>query len=226
MRKPFFPSLTLAAFTAIGLSATAQSPAPNDLTASYSLTQTGFGSADRITSPGTIYIIRTDGILARAIADHITPTNTFKDGKLIPPSKGFLGAFGTAGDTKQVEPGNRFYLHSIEMKDGAAVFTLLSLDKITVVTQNGSTSTRLRMYLKFPVSTEINAAQLHALTDPAFSPEGTAAPAQTVSIGESSEDVLKTLGAPQQQIDLGAKKILVYKQLKITLVDGKVTDAS
>lgn len=225
MQKPFARFAAIILLAGSGLCAAAQSPAPNALVGSYSLTKTGFGSADRIVNPGTVYVIRTDGLLARAIADHITPTNTFKDGKLIPPSKGFLGAFGTSGDTKQVEPGTRFYLHDVQMKDGAAFFTLLSLDKVTVVGQNGSESSRLRMYLKFPVSDDVTPAALHAMTDPVFSPQGST-PTQTVALGQSGEDVRKALGSPQQEIDLGSKKILVYKNLKITLVDDKVTDAS
>lgn len=226
MQKPQFRSLAIIALAAICIAAQAQSPTPNSIAATYSLTQTGFGSADRITNAGTVYVVHTDGLLARAVADHITPTNTFKDGQLIPPSKGFKGAFGTSGDTKQIEPGKRFYLHEVQFKDDAVIFTLISLDKVTVVGENGSVSSRLRMYLKFPVAKDITPTDIHALTDPVFSPEGAAPPVQTVSIGESSDDVRKALGQPMQEIDLGVKKILVYKNLKVTLVNDKVTDAS
>lgn len=38
------------------------------------------------------------------------------------------------------------------------------------------------------------------------------------------EEVTKVLGAPEKKIDLGAKKIYVYKDMKIVFVDGKVSD--
>ena len=203
---------------------------PNSaLTASYSLTKTGFGSADRITDPGKVYVVRIDGLLARAIADHMTPTNVMTDGKLIPPAKGFIATFGAGGDSQQIKPGDRFYLHEIEMKDDAVVFTLLSLDKEKVVVKGQSTSSRLRMYVKFDVgkggAAKLTAESLHALTDAVFLPEGSDALTPKIELGQSREDVHKILGDPTREVDLGAKTILVYKDIKVTLVDGKVTDA-
>ena len=206
----------------------ATSPANQaDIAASYSLTRTGFGSADRITEPGTIYTVRREGLLARAIADHFTPTNVITaDGQLVPPAKGFRAAFGASGDVLQVEPGARFYLHAVEMKDNAVEFTLLSLDSMTVVGDGGSVHSRLRMYLKFDLDKAqrdtLTLQSVHKLTDPVFAPANSA---PTVKLGQSLEEVHEALGAPDQVVDLGAKQILVYKSLKITMVDGKVTDA-
>jgi hypothetical protein len=216
---------TILAF--VGITAGAQQSLPAPVLASYSLTGTGFGSANRITKPGKIYTIRIDGMLARAIANHVTPTNTIQSGSLIPPAKGFKGAFGAGGDSKQVQPDDRFYLHAITIKDNAVVFTLLSLDKVVVVSgDNGSTRSRVRMYVRFPMNSEqltsLTPEALHKLTDPIFAPEGVR---PTVQLGQSLADVIRTLGEPQQQVDLGQKKILVYARLKVTLVDGKVTDA-
>jgi hypothetical protein len=105
--------------------------APSKLASAYSLTGTGFGSAERITNPGTIYVIHIDGLLARAIANHVTPTNTIVDGKLLPPAKGFRAAFGASGDVKQVQPDQRFYVHALEVKDDGIVFTFSRLTPST-----------------------------------------------------------------------------------------------
>ncbi len=56
---------------------------------------------------------------------------------------------------------------------------------------------------------------------PAPAPAG---PPPTISIGESSTQVLQALGMPQQMIDLGKKKTFVYKNMKIIFVDDKVSD--
>jgi hypothetical protein len=46
----------------------------------------------------------------------------------------------------------------------------------------------------------------------------------TLSLGMTLEDVKAIQGEPQKIVDLGAKKIYVYKDLKITFSDGKVSD--
>jgi len=45
-----------------------------------------------------------------------------------------------------------------------------------------------------------------------------------VEIGQTIDQVKAALGAPSKAIDLGAKKIYVYHDTKITFNDGKVTD--
>jgi hypothetical protein len=50
------------------------------------------------------------------------------------------------------------------------------------------------------------------------------APPPTLTLGLSVEDVKAIQGEPQKIVDLGPKKIYVYKDLKITFTDGKVSD--
>ena len=45
-----------------------------------------------------------------------------------------------------------------------------------------------------------------------------------VSLGQSIADVEAAMGKPRDIADLGSKKIYVYRDLKITFVNGKVTD--
>jgi len=39
-----------------------------------------------------------------------------------------------------------------------------------------------------------------------------------------ADQVKSALGQPEKIVDLGKKQIYVYKDLKVTFVDGKVTD--
>jgi hypothetical protein len=55
-------------------------------------------------------------------------------------------------------------------------------------------------------------------------PPAPAGPPPTISIGESSTQVLQAMGMPQQMIDLGKKKTYVYKNMKVIFVDDKVSD--
>jgi len=49
-------------------------------------------------------------------------------------------------------------------------------------------------------------------------------PPLAVSLGQSVDQVVKALGTPGSIDSIGAKKIYVYPNLKVTFVDGKVTD--
>lgn len=59
----------------------------------------------------------------------------------------------------------------------------------------------------------------------AEAPAAPAAPPATVDIGQTTDQVVAILGQPEKIINLGAKQIYVYKDLKVTFVKGKVTDA-
>ena len=56
-------------------------------------------------------------------------------------------------------------------------------------------------------------------------PAAPAAPPATVEIGQTPDQVTAILGQPEKIINLGPKQIYVYKDLKVTFVKGKVTDA-
>jgi hypothetical protein len=53
---------------------------------------------------------------------------------------------------------------------------------------------------------------------------GAPAPAARIGLGQSIDSVALTLGEPQKVVDLGAKKIYVYPDLKVTFTDGRVSD--
>src|ERR1700722_414218 len=52
-----------------------------------------------------------------------------------------------------------------------------------------------------------------------------AAPPATGGVGQTVDEVVAILGQPDKIINLGPKQIYVYKDLKVTFVKGKVTDA-
>jgi hypothetical protein len=60
---------------------------------------------------------------------------------------------------------------------------------------------------------------------PAAAPAAPAAPPATVEIGQTPDQVTAILGQPDKILNLGPKQIYVYKDLKVTFVKGKVTDA-
>jgi hypothetical protein len=47
---------------------------------------------------------------------------------------------------------------------------------------------------------------------------------QTIQLGQTTDQVQAALGTPDKIVNLGAKQIWVYKDLKVTFKDGKVSD--
>ncbi|MBZ5704186.1 MAG: hypothetical protein LAN63_02445 [Acidobacteriia bacterium] len=47
---------------------------------------------------------------------------------------------------------------------------------------------------------------------------------QTIEIGQTIDQVVSAFGKPEKIVNLGAKKIYIYKDLKVTFVNGKVSD--
>jgi len=47
---------------------------------------------------------------------------------------------------------------------------------------------------------------------------------QTIQLGQTPDQVLAALGQPDKIVNLGAKQIYVYKDLKVTFLKGKVAD--
>jgi hypothetical protein len=45
-----------------------------------------------------------------------------------------------------------------------------------------------------------------------------------IALGQTMNEVTANLGQPDKVVDLGSKKIYIYRDLKITFLDGKVSD--
>jgi hypothetical protein len=72
------------------------------------------------------------------------------------------------------------------------------------------------------VTAQVGGAQTAAAAPaPIAAPE---APPFNISIGQTIDEVTTGLGQPKSVVNLGAKKIYVYKDMKITFKDGKVSD--
>ena len=74
------------------------------------------------------------------------------------------------------------------------------------------------------VSQEADRAELDVVNQAQTGTAG-AGPASGISVGDTINDVVARFGPPDRTVDLGSKKIFVYKNLKVTFSDGRVTDA-
>lgn len=68
------------------------------------------------------------------------------------------------------------------------------------------------------------AAPIQAIAPPPPPPDQPPAAPKTVSLGQTKDVVIAILGQPSKDIKLSAKEILVYPDMKVILVGGKVSD--
>jgi hypothetical protein len=74
------------------------------------------------------------------------------------------------------------------------------------------------------VAQEADQGEQDVVSQSAQADTGNAAGPVTITLGQSIADVESMNGKPDKVIDLGAKKIYVYKDLKITFTNGVVSD--
>jgi hypothetical protein len=150
--------------------------------------------------------------------------------------------------TRRFVRGEKFYVTQIQVADGIA-FSLISdaVDNVTYKaeirfkTQDPAQVDRM-MAEVFGVTRPDNQQQSEQKVAPAAStpmpppsqsaafqppppPDAVPAASVTVSLGQSIDQVVGLLGQPGQILDAGSKKIYLFSNLKVTFVDGKVTDA-
>jgi hypothetical protein len=72
-----------------------------------------------------------------------------------------------------------------------------------------------------PEVKEANSSELDIINQGGQGPAGTGG---TISLGMSIAEVETALGRPRNTVDLGAKTIYLYKDLKVTFLKGRVSD--
>ena len=75
-----------------------------------------------------------------------------------------------------------------------------------------------------PVSGPSDTTAASAPPPPAAAPAAPAAAPTTIALGQTVDQVTASMGQPTRILDLGTKKVYVYKDMKITFKAGKVSD--
>jgi hypothetical protein len=205
------------------------------------------GGSIAVLDPGKVLVVQKTGIFT------IPPTNlgacpvTYENQALKAPG-GFCKTMNNA-NSRYLEPGEKVLIQKVDVseKDDKIAIIVVACEACTGSGQ--STYYRGEVVFVFPkgyltdadpgqvedVIAQVlavdaparNAApppmqQAAAAAPPAAAPAATSA---TVKIGQTPDEVKAILGTPEKVIDLGVKQIFVYKDVKITFVNGKVTDA-
>jgi hypothetical protein len=198
------------------------------LKSKYEITKTGMDRA-RITQPGTVLVIQKEGITGDLATDMTFLNNRVRDGQV--SQAGGFGAFMQDKKTSRaLKTGDKVYLFKIEVKDDVIRYFIITCDTYDV-NQHGSTrQTRYKALLSFELGkgflATATADDIMKAANAIIIPEQDlkAASTKSIELGQTSDQVEAILGKPEKIVNLGPKKIYVYKDMKIVFAEGKVAD--
>ena len=224
-------SLVCALAPAPAFSAPSRRDMRTALVALYPLTRAGMsGFVDfdytRVTEPGPIYAVRLPGIYADVAntKNAILETN-YSDGKLAQQT-GFAAAFGgNTSHSRTLAANEKVYVMQITVRKESVLMELLTVDVATLGDGRG-TRYRAELNVKLPGLENMTPEDIKktidtVLTDPATA---SAVESKTIKLGMSPDEVKKSLGNPDKIVDLGAKQIYVYKDMKVVFLNSQVSD--
>ena len=226
----------------------------DELVAQYKLTKLGVDSTGiTVTDPGTVLMVQKGGVLGFPPTDMGVLPTKFENGSIHSPSPVLTGMFKQNVSTRFLTAGERVYVTKLDinMKAAKITFSLVECDTCNGV-QNPS-NYKAVLTFQFakgslesanPADVENTIAQVLAVdSDPnqgggdqggqgqqggqqqQEQPQQQQQPATVnISVGQTLDQVKAALGEPLKTVNLGTKQILVYKDLKVTLLKGKVTD--
>lgn len=231
--------------------ASAQAPVSlqEQLSAQYKLVKMGSDSGGvAVVEPGTLLAIQKGGVLSvpwKALA--LCPAK-FQDNSLH-PSAGFCAAM-VKSVSKYYQVGDKVYPTKIEVSlDKAKIsFTVVACDSCNGV--NPPTSMKGEVVFQFAKGylEKANVGAVEDMIGQVFSisnddqqgqggdasqqqgqqqsapQEQPQAEPQTIQLGMTTDQVQAALGKPEKIFNVGAKQIYVYKDVKVTFLNGKVSD--
>jgi hypothetical protein len=183
-----------------------------------------------ISQPGTILVVQKQG-LALGDLGSLNKKTVILNGELVSAGGGSMGGalFGNGSTGHQLKPGDKVYLyedHPNPKRDGIW-FKILSVDTYDVQDHGQTKQKRGDLLVDFYYDKpllEMTTDQVLADLSKWLKTENEASESNTVKIGQSAQEVEEILGKPEKRIDLGEKKVFVYKDMKIIFIKGKVSD--
>jgi hypothetical protein len=200
------------------------------LLADYPLTHVGVvmlkTDYNRITHPGSIYAVRVPGIYADVANTEDAIVNTNVANGQISQQSGWAAAFGSnTNKSRTLNKDEKVYVTDLFVKKDAVQVELLTVD-VTTLADGQGTRYRAELNVKLPGLDSMTPDDVKKSIDAVITDAATASAVEskTVKLGMSTDEVKKTLGNPDKIVDLGAKQVFVYKDMKVIFMDSKVSD--
>ena len=132
--------------------------------------------------------------------------------------------------SKSLKVGDKVYVFKIEVKDDQVRYFIITSDTYDVNVHGSSRQTRYKALLSFELGKDFlesaSVDDVKRVIDSVIIPEAEVKAANTkrVELGQTPQQIETILGQPDKIVNLGAKKIYVYRDMKIVFVDEKVAD--
>lgn len=185
---------------------------------------------NRITQTGTVLVVRIPGIYADVADTKQAIVKTkIVNGEAV-QQKGVLASLSFTKQSRPLNVTEHVYVTQVSVKDDGIQFELLTQDPAAVVVDGNTIQSRYRSEVFFPFGRDqlphLQLADVKKTIDPvlATSDVANAVQTKTIHLGMSTDEVKKALGDPEKIVDLGEKKIYVYKDMKVVFKDSQVAD--
>ena len=202
-----------------------------------------------IVKPGSIFVLEKDGLLMCSTDTKVPPTRFYKDGSIALPLAGDMGwdislKYAQPGATsanvpkREAAAGEKLFVSRILVKNEGVIFQFYSeryenvryygqlvfpYDKKAIPPAEDLLKTIAEVVtLQAPGSA--GAKTPPPVPPPPPPPDTPPPPPKTITLGQTKDQVVAAFGQPQKVATVGAKEIDYYPDMKVTLVNGKVTD--
>lgn len=186
-------------------------------------TRTMMGS---VKAPGTVLVVQQDGIRGTKPSAFMKPS-IIRGGKLTSVGGGGVILGGNKGHS--LKAGERVLLYGVKAVAESVVLLIATVETFDVVDQGSTVSVPFEAAVGFqydggvagvPLATIVSDIGLWFKTEK----DSASANTKTIGLGQTPEQVIAILGAPEKKIELGQKAIYIYKDLKVVFMKGKVSD--
>lgn len=199
-----------------------------DLRGSFKMTKTGMDRL-RITEPGTVFVLTSDGVRADLATDLTLYANkvNVENGQIAQAGGLAVGLLGGKETSRALSAGEEMYLYDVDVNDKEVKYQLLTTKTYQVTVKGSTKEMRYKALLVFQFGEGLQALQADQVLKAAsavFAPKDQVNAPKTVALGQTRAEVEAILGKPETILDLGAKVTYVYKNLRVIFADGKVVD--
>lgn len=249
MIKPRHCIASALVFSAFAVALQAQAPVSlqEQLSAQYRVVKLANDSSGVVVvEPGTLLTLQKGGILGVLPNSMVICPAKFQDGTLHNPGNFCAGM--VKNNSAYFQIGQKVYVRKIEvnLKNDRVVFDLFACDSCNQTNPPTNLKSQVNFQFAKGALASASAGQVEdaiaqvfsmgddsqpqpAQTQPQAAPVQASSPAQAqsqtqIQLGEPIDQVQSALGAPEKVVNLGSKVIYVYKDLKVTFIDGKVAD--
>jgi hypothetical protein len=218
----------------------------------YPLTQLTADKSDIVTA-GAVIVLKKNSLVMHQQAV-LSNANTYKAGKLSAGFFGSICKNAQDGNCRTFVKGEKFWLLQVDVKDDGLLLQFISdalpdtrftgALKFPFTKGTQPTPDEMAAVVAEVIGTDAaSQPQPSAAQAPAQAPAAPAPapveqapapippppppadqPPPEIKLGQTKDQVIAAFGQPQKIVTLGTKQILFFKDLKVTLVGGKVTD--